>query len=163
MHVGPQGLALAPRDQRHLGVGLQIDKAEDDLRAGPLQSPSPADVALFVEPRFQLHQGRDRFPRLRGVDEGRDDRRVFRGPVQRLLDRDYIRIVSAEDSNVITANGTFLASLNRGQMMEVPVVTTPQAIRDFVRGYEEAGCDHLILLPTVADPSQLDRLADVLG
>jgi alkanesulfonate monooxygenase SsuD/methylene tetrahydromethanopterin reductase-like flavin-dependent oxidoreductase (luciferase family) len=42
-------------------------------------------------------------------------------------------------------------------------LTTPQALRDFVRGYEEAGCDHLILLPTVADPSQLDRLADVLG
>jgi len=42
-------------------------------------------------------------------------------------------------------------------------LTTAQAVRDLVRGYEEAGCDHLILLPTVADPSQLDRLADVLG
>ena len=42
-------------------------------------------------------------------------------------------------------------------------LTTPQAVRDFVRGYQEAGCDHLILLPTVADPSQLDRLADVLA
>jgi alkanesulfonate monooxygenase SsuD/methylene tetrahydromethanopterin reductase-like flavin-dependent oxidoreductase (luciferase family) len=42
-------------------------------------------------------------------------------------------------------------------------LTTPQSVRDFVRGYEESGCDHLILLPTVPDPSQLDRLADVLG
>jgi alkanesulfonate monooxygenase SsuD/methylene tetrahydromethanopterin reductase-like flavin-dependent oxidoreductase (luciferase family) len=42
-------------------------------------------------------------------------------------------------------------------------LTAPQAVRDFVRGYEEAGCDHLILLPTVADPAQLDRLADVLA
>jgi alkanesulfonate monooxygenase SsuD/methylene tetrahydromethanopterin reductase-like flavin-dependent oxidoreductase (luciferase family) len=41
-------------------------------------------------------------------------------------------------------------------------LTTPQAVRDFVRGYEEAGCDHLVLLPTVADPAQMDRLADVL-
>jgi alkanesulfonate monooxygenase SsuD/methylene tetrahydromethanopterin reductase-like flavin-dependent oxidoreductase (luciferase family) len=41
-------------------------------------------------------------------------------------------------------------------------LTTPHAVRDFVRGYEEAGCDHLILFPTVADPAQLDRLADVL-
>ena len=40
---------------------------------------------------------------------------------------------------------------------------TPQAVRDFTRGYEEAGCDHLILLPTVADLAQLDRLADVLA
>jgi alkanesulfonate monooxygenase SsuD/methylene tetrahydromethanopterin reductase-like flavin-dependent oxidoreductase (luciferase family) len=42
-------------------------------------------------------------------------------------------------------------------------LTTPQAITDFVRGYEEAGCDELVLLPTVADLDQVDRLADVLG
>jgi alkanesulfonate monooxygenase SsuD/methylene tetrahydromethanopterin reductase-like flavin-dependent oxidoreductase (luciferase family) len=42
-------------------------------------------------------------------------------------------------------------------------LTSPQAIRDYVRGYEEAGCDHLVLLPTVADPAQLSRLADVLA
>jgi alkanesulfonate monooxygenase SsuD/methylene tetrahydromethanopterin reductase-like flavin-dependent oxidoreductase (luciferase family) len=42
-------------------------------------------------------------------------------------------------------------------------LTTPQAITDFVRGYEEAGCDELVLLPTVSDPAQLDRLAGVLG
>ena len=39
----------------------------------------------------------------------------------------------------------------------------PRAIRDFVRGYEEAGCDELILFPTVADLDQLDRLAEVLA
>ena len=38
-----------------------------------------------------------------------------------------------------------------------------RAVRDFVRGYQDAGCDHLVLLPTVSDPAQLDRLADVLG
>jgi alkanesulfonate monooxygenase SsuD/methylene tetrahydromethanopterin reductase-like flavin-dependent oxidoreductase (luciferase family) len=42
-------------------------------------------------------------------------------------------------------------------------LTTPQAVRDFVRGYEDAGCDHLVLLPTVADLAQLDRLAEVLA
>ena len=42
-------------------------------------------------------------------------------------------------------------------------LTTPQAVKEFVRGYEEAGCDELVLLPTVADPDQLDRLADVLS
>jgi hypothetical protein len=36
-------------------------------------------------------------------------------------------------------------------------------VRDFVRGYEDAGCDQLVLLPTVSDPAQLDRLADVLA
>jgi alkanesulfonate monooxygenase SsuD/methylene tetrahydromethanopterin reductase-like flavin-dependent oxidoreductase (luciferase family) len=42
-------------------------------------------------------------------------------------------------------------------------LTSDRAVKDFVRGYEEAGCDHLVLLPTVADPAQLDRLADVLA
>jgi alkanesulfonate monooxygenase SsuD/methylene tetrahydromethanopterin reductase-like flavin-dependent oxidoreductase (luciferase family) len=42
-------------------------------------------------------------------------------------------------------------------------LTSPQAVTDFVRGYEEAGCDELVLLPTVADLEQLDRLADVIG
>ncbi|HJP65461.1 MAG TPA: LLM class flavin-dependent oxidoreductase [Actinomycetota bacterium] len=41
-------------------------------------------------------------------------------------------------------------------------LTTPQAIKDFVRGYEDAGCDELVLFPTVADPSQVERLADSL-
>src|SRR5215218_3299499 len=42
-------------------------------------------------------------------------------------------------------------------------LTSGRAVKDFVHGYEDAGCDHLVLLPTVSDPAQLDRLADVLG
>jgi alkanesulfonate monooxygenase SsuD/methylene tetrahydromethanopterin reductase-like flavin-dependent oxidoreductase (luciferase family) len=42
-------------------------------------------------------------------------------------------------------------------------LTSARAIRDFVRGYEEAGCDELILFPTVADPAQLERLGEVLA
>jgi alkanesulfonate monooxygenase SsuD/methylene tetrahydromethanopterin reductase-like flavin-dependent oxidoreductase (luciferase family) len=42
-------------------------------------------------------------------------------------------------------------------------LTTPRAIRDFIRGYEEEGCDELVLLPTVSKLEQLDRLMDVLA
>jgi alkanesulfonate monooxygenase SsuD/methylene tetrahydromethanopterin reductase-like flavin-dependent oxidoreductase (luciferase family) len=42
-------------------------------------------------------------------------------------------------------------------------LTTAGAVRDFVRGYEDAGCDHLILLPTVPDPDQVERLAEVVA
>jgi alkanesulfonate monooxygenase SsuD/methylene tetrahydromethanopterin reductase-like flavin-dependent oxidoreductase (luciferase family) len=42
-------------------------------------------------------------------------------------------------------------------------LTTPQAVIDQIRGYEEAGCDELVLLPTVPDVAQLERLADVLA
>lgn len=43
------------------------------------------------------------------------------------------------------------------------LLTTPQAIAQFVRGYAEAGCDELVLLPTVANIDQLDRLAKVVS
>jgi hypothetical protein len=42
-------------------------------------------------------------------------------------------------------------------------LTSPQAVVDFVRGYEEAGCDDLVLLTTVAGISQLERLAEVVA
>ncbi len=42
------------------------------------------------------------------------------------------------------------------------LLTTPQAIAQFMRGYEEAGCDEMVLFPAVAEIAQIDRLADVL-
>jgi hypothetical protein len=32
-----------------------------------------------------------------------------------------------------------------------------------MRGYEQAGCDELVLFPTVAEPTQLDMLAETIG
>ena len=43
------------------------------------------------------------------------------------------------------------------------LLTTPQAIAQFIRGYEEEGCDELVLFPTVPDLAQLEQLADVLN
>ena len=43
------------------------------------------------------------------------------------------------------------------------MLATPQAIAQFVRGYAEAGCDELVLLPAVSDLEQIDRLATVIA
>lgn len=43
------------------------------------------------------------------------------------------------------------------------LLTTPQSVSQFVRGYREAGCQEMVLMPGVADVDQLDRLADVLA
>jgi alkanesulfonate monooxygenase SsuD/methylene tetrahydromethanopterin reductase-like flavin-dependent oxidoreductase (luciferase family) len=43
------------------------------------------------------------------------------------------------------------------------LLTTPQEVAAFLRGYEELGCEEMVLLPAVADLIQLDRLEDVLG
>ncbi len=42
------------------------------------------------------------------------------------------------------------------------LLTTPQAIAQFIRGYEEAGCDELVLFPTLPELAQLERLTAVL-
>jgi alkanesulfonate monooxygenase SsuD/methylene tetrahydromethanopterin reductase-like flavin-dependent oxidoreductase (luciferase family) len=42
------------------------------------------------------------------------------------------------------------------------LLTTPQQIAAQVRGYAEAGCDELSLLPAVADLEQVDRLAELV-
>ena len=42
------------------------------------------------------------------------------------------------------------------------LLTNPQAVAQFARGYADAGCDELVLFPAVAEMEQLDRLAEIL-
>jgi alkanesulfonate monooxygenase SsuD/methylene tetrahydromethanopterin reductase-like flavin-dependent oxidoreductase (luciferase family) len=42
------------------------------------------------------------------------------------------------------------------------LLDSPKAVREQVTGYADAGCDELVLLPATSDPSELDRLADLL-
>ena len=39
-------------------------------------------------------------------------------------------------------------------------LTSARAIKDLIRGYADEGCDELMLLPTVADLDELERLAE---
>jgi alkanesulfonate monooxygenase SsuD/methylene tetrahydromethanopterin reductase-like flavin-dependent oxidoreductase (luciferase family) len=41
-------------------------------------------------------------------------------------------------------------------------LTSAGAIVDFIRGYQDAGCDELVLFPTVSGVDQVDRLAEVI-
>jgi alkanesulfonate monooxygenase SsuD/methylene tetrahydromethanopterin reductase-like flavin-dependent oxidoreductase (luciferase family) len=43
------------------------------------------------------------------------------------------------------------------------LLTTPQALVTFIRGYQEAGCDELILFPTVGHINQVERLAEIVA
>ena len=43
------------------------------------------------------------------------------------------------------------------------LLTSPQAMAGFARGYEEAGCDELVLFPALADISQLEMLAEAVA
>jgi alkanesulfonate monooxygenase SsuD/methylene tetrahydromethanopterin reductase-like flavin-dependent oxidoreductase (luciferase family) len=42
-------------------------------------------------------------------------------------------------------------------------LTSSRAIKDYVRGYEEAGCDELVLFPTASSIDELERLEEALA
>jgi alkanesulfonate monooxygenase SsuD/methylene tetrahydromethanopterin reductase-like flavin-dependent oxidoreductase (luciferase family) len=63
--------------------------------------------------------------------------------------RDYMR-------DYYAFTGPFAERIAEGML------DTRQAIAQFVRGYAEAGCDELVLLPAIAELEQLERLRDVL-
>ena len=43
------------------------------------------------------------------------------------------------------------------------MLATPQQIGELIRGYQDAGCDHLCIFPTVARIDQLERLAEMMA
>ena len=53
--------------------------------------------------------------------------------------------------------GPFVEKIAAGNL------TSARAVKDFVRGYEEAGCDELVLFPTVAEIDELERLQEALA
>ena len=77
----------------HLRVRLEADDAVHDVGARLLQLARPDDVVRLVEARLDLDQDHDLLAALGGGDERGDDRRVARGPVQGLLDREDVGVV----------------------------------------------------------------------
>jgi alkanesulfonate monooxygenase SsuD/methylene tetrahydromethanopterin reductase-like flavin-dependent oxidoreductase (luciferase family) len=49
------------------------------------------------------------------------------------------------------------------QKIAAGLLTTPQAVAGFLRGYAEAGCDEMVLFPTSSDLGQLEQLARVVS
>lgn len=58
--------------------------------------------------------------------------------------------------NYYAFTGAFAEKIAEG------LLTTPQSIAGFIRGYAEAGCDELVLFPSIADISQLNMLAEAI-
>jgi alkanesulfonate monooxygenase SsuD/methylene tetrahydromethanopterin reductase-like flavin-dependent oxidoreductase (luciferase family) len=69
--------------------------------------------------------------------------------------------VAEESKRYIMRYYSYLGDNAKG-FAEHGVPRTPEAIRETVRKFEDAGVDELILDPTVADPRQVDLLADLV-
>ena len=90
--VAADALGLVSHDHRQLAVGLEPDEAVDDVAAGLLELARPADVGLLVEAGLDLDDHQHLLAGLGGVDERLDDRAVAGGAVERLLDRQHVRV-----------------------------------------------------------------------
>ena len=86
-------VGLVAHDHRQLAVRLEADQPVDDVAAGVLELAGPLDVGLLVEAGLDLDEHQHLLAGLGGVDQGVDDRGVAGGAVERLLDRQHVRVV----------------------------------------------------------------------
>ena len=91
------------------------------------------------------------------ADSGRPGRPMLWAQGYYALGEDEAEIGRAYMLDYYSFTGPFAERIAAG------LLTTPQSIVQFVRGYAEAGCDHLVLFPTVARIEQLARLAEIVG
>ena len=91
--VAADAVGLLAHDEQDLGVGLQPDEAVHDVRAGLFQHPGPLDVGLLLEAGFELDERDHLLAGFGGLRQRRDDAGfVAAGSVERLLDREHVRI-----------------------------------------------------------------------
>ena len=74
--VTPDAIALAPDDERRLGVRLQRSRPERDVNARVFELARPDDVVRLVEARLELDDHRHLLAALRRLDERRNERRI---------------------------------------------------------------------------------------
>src|SRR5580698_5292691 len=86
-----RAVLFAAGDQRELAMRFQADDAVEHLHAGFLQITRPANIRRLVKSSFQFDDD-GHFFFGRGIDQRADDRRIFAGAVERLLDGKYVWI-----------------------------------------------------------------------
>nr|CEL15387.1 hypothetical protein [Kibdelosporangium sp. MJ126-NF4] len=84
--------SLLAHHERGLAVRLEPDQAVHHVHARLLQCPRPLDVRLLVEPRLDLDQRDDLLARFGRVDQRVHNGRITRCSVERLLDREHVRV-----------------------------------------------------------------------
>ena len=90
--VAAQPVAVVADNERELAVRLEPDQAVDDVDAGLLELLAPVDVVLLIEAGLDLHQGQHLLAVAGSLDECLHDGGVPARPVERLLDREDMRV-----------------------------------------------------------------------
>ncbi len=91
------------------------------------------------------------------TDAGRPDQLQLWGMGYYALGDDAAEAGTRYLKNYYAFTGPFAEKIAAG------LLTTPQEVAQFVRSYQEAGCDELVLFPAAGHITQLNRLAEVIG
>lgn len=91
------------------------------------------------------------------ADAGRPDRLQLWGMGYFALGEKEIETGTRYLRHYYDFTGPFVEKIMAG------LLTSPQGVLAFIRGYQEAGCDELILFPTTSHINQLERLAEIVG
>jgi alkanesulfonate monooxygenase SsuD/methylene tetrahydromethanopterin reductase-like flavin-dependent oxidoreductase (luciferase family) len=138
-------------------------KASPELLVGGSSDVAFARVARHADgyvhgggPPRAFSRAADR-ARTAWTDVGRPGSPALWGQSYFALGDDAVEAGRAYMRDYYAFTGPFAEKITEG------LLTTPQQIAAQVRGYAEAGCEELVLLPTSADIEQVDRLADVVA
>ena len=138
-------------------------KAAPELLVGGSSDATFARVARYADgyvhgggPPRAFARAAER-ARIAWEDAGRPLQPALWGQSYFALGEDALEPARAYMRDYYAFTGPFAEKIVEG------LLTTPQQILAQIRGYMEAGCDELVLLPAVSDPDQVGRLADVLA
>ena len=91
------------------------------------------------------------------TDAGRPDKMHLWGTAYYAFGQNEVEAGSRYLKDYYAFTGPFAEKVAAG------LLTSTAALREFVQGYTEAGCEELLLFPTVAEIGQVTRLAEALG
>ncbi|OFV96633.1 MAG: methylene-tetrahydromethanopterin reductase [Acidobacteria bacterium RIFCSPLOWO2_02_FULL_60_20] len=149
-----EGETIGPKTTRPGGPPLLVGGLSDQTFArvaryanGYLHGGGPAQT--FVKAAGKA--------RAAWVDAGRPDRLQLWGMGYYALGDAEVEVGQRYLRHYYAFTGPFAERIAAG------LLKTAQEVVHFVRSYQEAGCDELILFPTVSKINQLERLAELIG
>ena len=92
MNIAADFVLFFTNDERDLAMRLQPDQPINHMAAGFFQLLRPLDIIFLVKTRFQLNEDQDLFPGLRRRRQRGNNRRLPADAVERLLNRQNVRI-----------------------------------------------------------------------
>lgn len=138
-------------------------KASPELLVGGSSDAAFARVARYADgyvhgggPPRAFARAAER-ARIAWEDAGRPLQPALWGQSYFALGDDALEPARAYMRDYYAFTGPFAEKIVEG------LLTTPQQIVSQLRGYMEAGCDELVLMPAVADLDQIGRLTDALA